>query len=148
MLHNKSLIKFERSEYILFVRKLLLWVLKFVCKDKEVEKTIIGFSRCIYYCNSHFPSHLQCGIASNSLANRVMQLWKDLRWRRKIGNFRRRGRHRLMVWSSDVTKISSCQVNTTSRWGIKQLVISFGSIFLPGTTFVIYSRRKSPAPAS
>ena len=29
-----------------------------------------------------------------------------------------------------VTKISSCQVNTTSRWEIKQLGISFGSIFL------------------
>ena len=31
---------------------------------------------------------------------------------------------------SDVTKISSCRVNTTSRWGIKQLGISLGSIFL------------------
>ena len=30
----------------------------------------------------------------------------------------------------DVTKISSCQVNTTSRQGIKQLEIPFGSIFL------------------
>ena len=30
----------------------------------------------------------------------------------------------------DVTKISSCRVNTTSRQGIKQLGISFGSIFL------------------
>ena len=30
-----------------------------------------------------------------------------------------------------VTKISSRRVNTTSRWGIKQLGISFGSIFLP-----------------
>ena len=29
-----------------------------------------------------------------------------------------------------VTKISSCRVNTTSRRGIKQLGISFGSIFL------------------
>ena len=29
-----------------------------------------------------------------------------------------------------VTKISSCWVNTTSRWGIKQLGISFGSSFL------------------
>ena len=29
-----------------------------------------------------------------------------------------------------VIEISSCQVNTTSRWGIKQLGISFGSIFL------------------
>ena len=29
-----------------------------------------------------------------------------------------------------VTKISSCQVNTTRRWGIKQLGISFDSIFL------------------
>ena len=30
---------------------------------------------------------------------------------------------------SVVTKISSCRVNTTSTWGIKQLGISFGSIF-------------------
>ena len=29
-----------------------------------------------------------------------------------------------------VTKISSCQVNTTGRRGIKQLDISFDSIFL------------------
>ena len=29
-----------------------------------------------------------------------------------------------------VTKISSCQVNTTSRRGIKHLGISFGPIFL------------------
>ena len=28
------------------------------------------------------------------------------------------------------TKISKCRVNTTSRWGIKQLGISFGFIFL------------------
>ena len=30
----------------------------------------------------------------------------------------------------DVTKISSCHVNTTSRWGIKLLEISFGYIFI------------------
>ena len=30
----------------------------------------------------------------------------------------------------NVTMISSCWVNTTSRWGIKQLEFSFGSIFL------------------
>ena len=29
-----------------------------------------------------------------------------------------------------VAKISSCWVNTTNRWGIKQLGISFGSISL------------------
>ena len=29
-----------------------------------------------------------------------------------------------------VTKISSCQVNTTRRWGNKQLGFSFSSIFL------------------
>ena len=51
-----------------------------------------------------------------------------------------------------VTKISSCQVNTTSRWGKKQLGVSFGSIFLlfsfessRGPRY--RSRRKSPAPA-
>ena len=33
-----------------------------------------------------------------------------------------------------VTKISSCWVNTTSRQGIKQLGVSFGSVFL------LYSR--------
>ena len=45
-----------------------------------------------------------------------------------------------------VTKISSCWVQTTSRRGIKQLRISFGSIFL----LFSYesSQRKSPAHAS
>ena len=45
-----------------------------------------------------------------------------------------------------VTKISSCQVNTTSRWGIKWLGISFGSIFLLFSNKS--SRGKSPAPGS
>ena len=34
-----------------------------------------------------------------------------------------------LVGSRDVTKISHCRVNTTSRQGIKQLGISFGSTF-------------------
>ena len=33
-------------------------------------------------------------------------------------------------WYRVVTKISSWRVNISSRWGIKQLSISFGSIFL------------------
>ena len=41
-----------------------------------------------------------------------------------------------------VTKISSCQVNTTSRLGIKQLRISFGSIFL------LFSNESSWGPHS
>ena len=41
-----------------------------------------------------------------------------------------------------VTKISSCQVNTTSRQGIKQLGISFGSIFL------LFSNKRSQGPLS
>ena len=44
------------------------------------------------------------------------------------------------LYTRDVTKISSCQVNTTSRWGIKQLEISFCSIFLwkySGAKFII-----------
>ena len=45
-----------------------------------------------------------------------------------------------------VTKISSCRVNTTSRRGIKQLGISFGSIFLPFS--YESSRGKYPAPGS
>ena len=36
----------------------------------------------------------------------------------------------LLVPLRVVTKISSCRVNRTSGWGIKQLGISFGSIFL------------------
>ena len=40
----------------------------------------------------------------------------------------------------DVTKISSCWVNTTSRQGIKQLGISFGSIFL------LFSNESSQGP--
>ena len=55
----------------------------------------------------------------------------------------------LSAWlslSRVVTKISSCLVNTTSRRGIKQLGISYGSIFL---LFSNKSRRgKSPAPLS
>ena len=42
-----------------------------------------------------------------------------------------------------VTKVSSCRANTTSRRGIKQLGISFGSIFLPFS--YESSRGKSPA---
>ena len=52
-----------------------------------------------------------------------------------------------------VTKISSCLVNTTSRRGIKQLGIPFGSIlvlfsFEVAGGHVHSSRGKSPAPAS
>ena len=52
-----------------------------------------------------------------------------------------------------VTKISSCQVNTSSRRGIKWLGISFGSIFLHFSIKVardqsLSSRGKSPAPGS
>ena len=35
-----------------------------------------------------------------------------------------------MLDCRDVTKISNCRLNTTNGWGIKQLRISFGSIFL------------------
>ena len=46
-----------------------------------------------------------------------------------------------------VTKISSCRANTTSRRGVKQLGISFGSIFLLLAGDHIHSRwDKSPAP--
>ena len=53
-----------------------------------------------------------------------------------------------------VTKILSCRVNTTSRRGIKQLEISFGSIFLLFSNksshggHSLSSRGKSPAPGS
>ena len=40
------------------------------------------------------------------------------------------------------TKILSCQVNTTSRWGTTQLGISFGSIF------VLFSNESSQGPHS
>ena len=40
------------------------------------------------------------------------------------------------------TKILSCQVNTTSRWGTTQLGISFGS------TFVLFSNESSQGPHS
>ena len=48
-----------------------------------------------------------------------------------------------------VTTISSCQVNTTSRWGIKQLGISFGSIFLLfsyGSSRGLYSWKPEEIP--
>ena len=41
-----------------------------------------------------------------------------------------------------VTKISSCWINATSRRGIKQLEISFGSIFL------LFSYENSRGPRS
>ena len=44
--------------------------------------------------------------------------------------------------SRAVTKISSCWINTTSRRGIKQLGISFGSIFL------LFSYENSRGPCS
>ena len=48
--------------------------------------------------------------------------------------------------SRDVSKISSCQVNTTGRRGIKQLGISFSVMFL---LFSYESSQvKSPAPTS
>ena len=54
----------------------------------------------------------------------------------------------------DVTKISSCWVNTTSRQGIKQLGISFVFFFLfcflmkvkPETTFIVAEGNLCPAP--
>ena len=46
------------------------------------------------------------------------------------------------AWRIVVTKISSCQVNTTSRKGMKQLGISFGSIFL------LFSSESSQGPRS
>ena len=42
----------------------------------------------------------------------------------------------------NVTKISSCRINTTSRWGINQLGFSFGSIFL------LFSFESSQGPRS
>ena len=55
-------------------------------------------------------------------------------WMHSLPNFLTHGAllhaRALLLFSRDVTKISSCQVITTSRCGIKQLRISFGSIFL------------------
>ena len=50
--------------------------------------------------------------------------------------------HNLKECNRVVTKISSCRVNTISRWGIKQLGISFGSIFL------LFSNKSSRGPHS
>ena len=59
----------------------------------------------------------------------------------------------LLLLSRVVTKISNCWVNTTSRWKIKQLGISFGSIFLlfsyeSNLGYVHSSQGKSPTPGS
>ena len=59
-----------------------------------------------------------------------------------------------LTLSRVVTKFSSCQVNTTSRQGIKQLWISFGFIFLlfsnestkPGVTFIVHEAKENPWP--
>ena len=49
------------------------------------------------------------------------------------------------IGSRDVTKISHWRVNTTSRQGIKQQGISFGSIFL---LFSYATSRGSPRPTA
>ena len=50
----------------------------------------------------------------------------------------------------DFIKISSCRVNTTSRRGIKQLQISFGSIFLlfpvKAAGSHVHSSQRNPGP--
>ena len=57
------------------------------------------------------------------------------------------------VFTKAITKISSCRVITTSRWGIKQAVIFFASVFLLFSSIEVAgdnvhsSREKSPAPA-
>ena len=55
------------------------------------------------------------------------------------------------LWIRDFTNVSSCQVYTVSRRGIKQLGISFGSIFLLfyyesslGTTFIVAWGNSNP----
>ena len=50
--------------------------------------------------------------------------------------------HTILLYHRVVTKISSCRVNTTGRRGIKQLGISFGSIFL------LFSNKSSRGPLS
>ena len=60
-------------------------------------------------------------------------------------------KHKAYHWG--VSKISSSWVNTTSRWGIKQLEISFGSIFLlffDERSWGPHSQQpgEAPAPAS
>ena len=45
-----------------------------------------------------------------------------------------------------VTKISSCRVNTTSRRAIKQLGISFGSLFLLFSNEGSRGNPRQPAP--
>ena len=59
----------------------------------------------------------------------------------KYMNIREKYRH-VYTEVRVVTKISSCQVNTTSRLGIKQLGISFGSIFR------LFSYENSGGPSS
>ena len=59
--------------------------------------------------------------------------------------------HPVLCWV--VTKISSCRVNTMSRLGIKQLGISFSSIFLlyfneSSQGHTRSSQGKSPGPSS
>ena len=49
---------------------------------------------------------------------------------------------KIHIQSGDVTRISSYEVNITSRWGIKQLGISFGS------TFPLFSNESSRRPHS
>ena len=58
------------------------------------------------------------------------------------------------MFTKAITKISSGRVITTSRWGIKQAVIFFASVFLLFSSIEVAgnnvhsSREKFPAPAS
>ena len=58
------------------------------------------------------------------------------------GDQRRESVYECCGFNRDVSKISSCWVNTTSRQGIKQLRISFGFIFL------LFSYERSQEPGS
>ena len=60
--------------------------------------------------------------------------------RNKISKFNKHKEARV------VTKISNCRVNTSSRGEIKQLGISFGSIFLLFSYESIWGKSPAPAP--
>ena len=80
------------------------------------------YSLCICVCTPSIFTSVMCNIFNHQLLQ--LQLLKET------------------TVSRVVTKISSCRVNTTSRWGIKWLGISFGSIFL------LFSNKSSRGPLS
>ena len=118
--------------YVKLTWKVPVWYLLTVTFKSKL--TVCWESRCSML-NSQFLCELRIKMRVESLKTENKRFTHD--W--FVDNF--------TLTYRDVTKISSCQVNTTSRQGIKQLGISFGSIFpwkKPGATFIVAGENPGP----